>query len=200
MIPTFCQELVIFDLLLIDHRHPEIRPQEELGAVEVARRHPDDRIWVLVQVDGGADDARIGMEAAAPDGVAEHDVGSRVCSVLVARMEEPAEHRLDGQHIEVVAGDLVPPADFGASARIQSDGCQPVGCDVGESGVAGAVVEVIGVGLIIIAVVLVHDGVQPLRMRQVERAQDQRVQHAQHDDIGPDAEGQRQYRGEREAG
>ena len=48
--------------------------------------------------------------------------------------------------------------------------------------------------------VLLHNLVQALRMRQIEWAQNQRIQHTQHDDIRADAESQRQDRGQREAG
>ena len=64
----------------------------------------DDGEGMLTEQDGAADDRRVASELAAPEVVAEHDIGRRAEAVFVGSVKEAAERRLQAEDIEVVAG------------------------------------------------------------------------------------------------
>ena len=63
----------------------------------------------FVQLNDPAHHARIALKMALPIGIAEHDVGSAVGTVLIGAMEEAAQIRLNSQHVEVVSAGLTEP-------------------------------------------------------------------------------------------
>ena len=143
VIAAASKKVVALDLLLIHYRHPEVRPDEEVDAVKVRRCDTDDREGMLVELDGGSQYTGVGMEAVAPESIAEHDVRCGIRPVLVALMEEAAELRSHAEHIEVVAGDFVIPSFLSRPANADSGRIEPVRCHVAESRVPHAVIQVI---------------------------------------------------------
>ena len=65
---------------------------------------------------------------------------------------------------------------------------QPVGRHVAESFVSVVEVDVVEVGLVIVAGLLVDDVVDWGGLRDIERPQDKRIQDAEDDDISADGE------------
>ncbi len=194
------EEVVPLELLLVDDGCPELGPEEELGAIEAGGRDSDDGEGVLVQVDDGADDARIGVEARAPKVIAEHDVGRGVGPVLIVLVKDAAQRGLHAEQVEVVARDLVEHVLLRGSACAQARKADAIGGHACEGGIARFEVEVIRVGL---AVISLHRFCttwhEPVRIGDVERAQQDGVEHAEDDDVSRDAEGQCDDRRERES-
>src|ERR1700721_719755 len=92
---------------------------------------------MLVEVDGRADDAGVGMEGAAPQGVAEHYVGGRVGAVLVGLVEESARLGLHAEEVKIIAGDFIPGAADGGGAPVERGMGRGVdSCEAAEGGVA----------------------------------------------------------------
>ncbi len=77
------RKLKALRLLLVDHRHPRIRPDRYLCTVESRRRHAQDRERMLVDLDRAPHHRRIRMEPALPVAVAQHHVGRGVQPALI---------------------------------------------------------------------------------------------------------------------
>jgi hypothetical protein len=192
------ERVVAFNKGLFDDWNPHGRSKEELGAAEVRRGDADDGELILVDADGLADYARIGVEMAVPVGIAEHDVGSAVFSMLVDSVIEAAEVGLNPQFIEVIAGREVRPGGRSGSAHIHADGADDVEVDQAvEGAVLVAQIDVVEIGLGGRLEALDH--VKTVRMRQLNRMQDNGIQNAEDDGIGANTERERQDRGHCEA-
>ena len=72
----------------VDEGHPEIGPEEDVGAMKRCGGDADYGERMLVDVDRRTDDCGIGGEAAAPEVVAQDDVWRRLGTVLVGGVEE----------------------------------------------------------------------------------------------------------------
>ena len=135
------EKVVALDLLFIDHRHPEFGPEEEsvplkvLGATPIMVKGCLLRSTVVPMTRG------IGIEAGAPESVAEHDVWRGVGPVFVVGVKEAAELRLNAEHVEVVAWRLRTPRTSGRCRRSSADIAEAVRGHVGEGGVARFEVE-----------------------------------------------------------
>ena len=184
-------------------RDPVVRPREPLRAMERRRGHADHRERLLVQPHGRPDHARIATERAPPQSVAQDDVRRRVRAALVRRVEEPSDLRLNPQHVEVVAGDgdaAEPrPRVAAAQARFR---VRPEPDHVAEAGVSLA--QVLEGGIRRRQVASAHarpvpNLVQALRVAHLERPQHDRVEHSEHEAVGPDRqrEGEHGYKRER---
>ena len=68
------QVISALHLLLVHHRYPIIGPDKSLRAVKSCSGDANDGPWTPVELHGRSDDAGIGMERAAPQTVAQHDV------------------------------------------------------------------------------------------------------------------------------
>ena len=76
----------------------------ECRPVEAWRRHADNRHRLAVDDDGVTDDRRAGVETRAPVVVAEHHHGGLAGGLVVGRSDQPAQGRLQAEHLEVAAG------------------------------------------------------------------------------------------------
>ena len=182
---------------------PQVRREEKLRAAKVGRRNPRNRVGMLVDLHGAAHRGRIAVEVTVPVGVAQHDVGHAVLSMLVGTMEEPAKIRLDAQRIEVIAADHVRPDDGGIpAARVEPHrALNVVGHQGFEAAVSIAQVEVIGIRLRGSASSfessLQHE--EAFGVRHIQRAKHQGIQHAEDNGIGANGQRQREHGGHRES-
>src|ERR1700733_12728495 len=76
---------------------PQGRREEKLSAAEAGRRNAQNRVGMLVDLDGVAYHRGIVVKVAVPIGVAQNDIRHAVLSMLIGAMEEPAKIRLDAQ-------------------------------------------------------------------------------------------------------
>src|SRR6185369_17709975 len=86
-----------------------------------SRGDSDDGERVFVDRDGAANDGRVAVEVAVPVCIAEDDVRGAVFTLLVGRMKESAEVRLDIEGIEVVAAGHVRPGDGWVRTDVDAD-------------------------------------------------------------------------------
>jgi len=180
-----------FDLGLVDQRHPEIRGEKQGCPAKLRRRHAEDCIGVLVELNGAAHHGRVALIMVLPIDVAQHDVRSTVRTMLIGAVEEAAEVRLNPQDIEVIAAAFVEPRLRGALAVIEASGRDSKSHDTFEPAGSVAHIEVIGVRLLeVVLAVLDHEKIPG--PRKVDRAQHQRIQNAEHHGICRDSTGQRQ--------
>src|SRR5208337_2496118 len=122
-----------------------------------------------------------------PEGVAENDIGSAVDALLVRGMKEAAQIGLNSQGIEVISAGKIGPDSGGISAGIDSHRANDLGRREAFKGpVAVAQIQIVRVGLRWAAVPLHY--IETLRVWQVNGAQHQCVQDAEHDGISADAE------------
>src|SRR5687767_5438532 len=86
-------------------RHPEIRRRDDGSANKLFRHHSDDGVWLTIKVDALADDARIRIEALAPQRIADDYSG--ICSrrAIFFREKTASEGRVSLQHIKIIAAD-----------------------------------------------------------------------------------------------
>jgi hypothetical protein len=82
-------------------RDPQIRSDRAAGceAQEGRRRDADDLERLAPDPQGASDDGRVGVEAQAPEMIAEER--DRLRALVVARLEHPSEHRSDADRGEV---------------------------------------------------------------------------------------------------
>ena len=145
---------------------------------------------------------RIAVKLALPVRIAQHDIRHAVVAVLVARIEEPSQVGLHFRRLEVVPAHQVRPGRRRRRpARTHAHrALDRVGRQRHERPVAVAQVQVVGIRLrrrrlTVLPHPLHH--VQARRLRHVQRMQNQRIQHAEHDRIGADPQRQRHHRRQR---
>src|SRR5258708_21092797 len=116
-------------------------------------------------------------------------------------MEEAAESRLEAEDIEVVAGGSVSPASGVRFSCTESNALDLVGHQSAEGGVSVAVVEIVTIGLRGPSrfAVAVDDLKEVFRLRHIQRTEDETVEHAEHDNVRADAQGERKDCGDAEA-
>src|SRR5580692_7648536 len=107
-------------------------------------------------------------------------------------MEEAAENRLETEDIEVVAGGSVAPASGVRFSYTESNALDLVGHQSAEGCVAVAVVEIVTIGLRGPSrfAVAVDDLKEGLRLRYIQRTEDETVEHAENDNVRADAQGE----------
>src|ERR1700743_860685 len=119
-------------------------------------------------------------------------------------MDEAAGIGLNAEGVKVISADQIWPDDYRvASTGVEADAADDVvGDELVETMVLVAEVAVIGIGLrgrgVGVEDALNH--VEVIGVRDVERAQDERVEHAEDDGVGSDGECKGEYGGEGEAG
>jgi hypothetical protein len=188
------------DLLRIDGGDPVVGPEEVAGAVKVPRRDTDDGEGILVEQNGAADDAWIGGESPLPIVVGENDVRSGAAAVLIRGVEEAAKHGLQAEQVKVIAGSGVAQGFRNRLIDGDTDTDRFPNRHAGEGAVAIAKIEVIGPGLLEIAIVSLPDLKEILWMGHINGTQEHAVEHAEDNDVGADADGQCKDGDEGEAG
>src|SRR5882757_874634 len=160
--------------------------------------------WPAIQVkwvprsSNGSHGGRIAVEVIAPVGIAEDDVGHAVLTMLVGCMDKPAKIGLHAQGVKVIAAYQVRPHDRGTlAAGIESNCPRNVIRHQGfEAVVAVAQVAVIRIGLRrtvpLAESALQHE--QVFRVRNIQRAQHQRIQYAKNNGIGANGQGEGEHR------
>ena len=103
--------------------------------------------------------------------------------MLVVRMKEAAQQWLNAQRVEIIAGGEIAEILGGRSARPERGTHRIVGHHAVEGAVPVAKIEIVGIGLRVPAMLLVLDVIEPLRIRNVEGAHDQRIQDSEDYDI-----------------
>ena len=187
-------------ILLVDHRHKEVGIEEQQCPVELGRRDAQDGVRMLVHLDDAAHHAAIVLKMTVPIGVGQHQVRCAVRAMLVGDVEEAAEIWLNLHRIEVVPSHLVAPDLGWILARVERHLGEDIGRQTVEAAVAIAQIEIVGIRGSLFLVAAALDRVEALRIRHIQRAQDQRIQYAKHHGICADRERQGQDGGNRESG
>ena len=180
----------------------EARRRPELAGLREAHAlgdDADDGVRLPVEEDGSPDDAGVGVEAAAPGPLGEDDLTAAVDP----RAEPAAEHRLEADDAEEIAGD-----DHAVDAHrplVAGDveGGVAVSGDSAQRGHAGSPLhDVRARGRVLLAGLdlLVVDRDQPIGVVEGQGPEEHRVHDAEDGGVGSDAERQRDDRDEREAG
>src|SRR5215472_3751517 len=135
--------------------NPKVRPEEDFSSMKVFRCHSNHRQRLFVQVHRGTNYVGIAVESLAPEVVAQDDKWSRVLPMLVVRMKETAQRRLNAQHVKVVPGGKIAEVlgDSLTCAKRSPD-CV-VGRHAVERAVSVPVVKVVGIRLHVPAMFLV---------------------------------------------
>lgn len=103
--------------------------------------------------------------------------------MFVRVVEQPAELWFHAEHIEIVAGDFVKPAFVSGTAAADAPVDKPIARDAAKGGIEPAIVEVVGIGLVIISLLLLDNVVQPRRLRNVDDVENQAREYAEDDNI-----------------
>src|SRR5580698_5801533 len=136
---------------------------------------------------------------AVPICVGEHDIRRAVWAVLIRSVEETAKVRLNAQCVEVVSAGFVFPDIGWIFARVQACLRDGPSSHIVEAAIAPAKIEIIGIGVgPDVAPVLDYE--KALRLRDIQRTQDERVQYAEDDCVGADGQRQCQNGSDGEAG
>ena len=141
------QEILPVHLLLVDHRHKEIRREKQKGPMEQRRRYTDDRKRMLVQKNGAAHRAAVVLKMAVPIRPGDDEIRGAVGAMLIGRVNEPAKIGLNVQGVEVVPTHFIEPHGRWILARVQPGLGDVVSCQTVEAAVAIAQIEIVGIGL-----------------------------------------------------
>lgn len=114
--------------------------------------------------------------------------------MFIGRVQHSTTKGLDSDHVNGISGNFVEPAFAGNGPGTQSGTTEPIRCHVAEGIVPGFEIEVVGVGLIVVVLLGLHD-VETGRLRQVERAQDEDVEDAKYHNIRANPESHQQRGG-----
>jgi hypothetical protein len=189
-------EVATLPAVLDPYGHEELRPETDVDPMEAFGRHADDREGLGAQGDRRAEDAGVAAEAAAPEAVAQDD--DREDSGLVSQ-EEAALGRLEAEHREVVAADVVGPHTLLPPTRAEVHGGGLVGQHPGEDLSQAGCVEVVGRSErevprpARVSRVKAH---QPLRLGGGQRAKQDAVDEREGDHTGADAQGEHEGGGQ----
>src|SRR5260370_3320474 len=124
---------------------------------------------------------------------------SAVGAMLVGAVEEAAKKRLDVQSVKVVSRHVVAVGLGWIPACIQTYRNQDVSRQSLEAAVAIAQIEIVGIRRSLLLIASALDCVETLRVRHIERPQDQRIQYAKHHGVCADCQCQRAYSRDSEA-
>src|ERR1700745_3613232 len=107
-------------------------------------------------------------------------------------MEEASENGLETEDIEVVAGGRIAPASGVRFSYTESNALDLVGHQSAEGCVAVAVVEIVTIGLRSPSrfAITVDDLKEVFWLRYIQRTEDETVEHAEHDNVRADAQGE----------
>ncbi len=200
MLSALVQATPSLDLLLVNHRHKEIRREKHYSPVEFRWRDAEDCKRMLVQLNHAAHHGTIILKTAVPICVWEHDIRGAVGAMLIGAVEETTKIRLNAQYVEVVPAHFVDPRAGWIFARVQPCLIDAVSCQVIKAVVAIAQIEVVGVRLRRDVIPPALDCIKALLLRQIQWVQYQRIQHAKDYGVCADGHGQRQNRSESESG
>ena len=103
------------------HRHVELHHEADDGALKAAVCHADDRHGLPIDLNGLADDGRVGAEGAAPQPVAEDDDRVFTGRDFIRRQQRSPQLCADAQHLEVVTGDHLAPHPVTGAAEAEDD-------------------------------------------------------------------------------
>ena len=179
------------DLRLHGHREPHLRRGDDFCAVKSLRRDADDRIAAAIDDDAFADDVRIAAEAPLPAFVTDHTDRVRARQLIIVSCNCAAQHRVDAQHLEVVARDHIPPQPFVDAIVAEAQGREAVADETGKDLVAITKIFIVRIGKrwehpVIRDVVERHN--LP-RLGDRQRAQERGVDQTEDGGIRADAEG-----------
>src|SRR5581483_6597134 len=114
-------------------------------------------------------------------------------------MKDPTQCRTNSQHVEVIARDFVIPALVSCIFYPQPSLLHSVGQQVSESCVPFLEIDIVGIGLVLRSVALLHHVVEVLGLWDIKWAQHERVQHAERNHVRANAQCQPKYGGNRES-
>ena len=194
------QDIDALNLFLLDHGRPEVGIEEDQGSAEVGRGDAEDGERVLVDLDDAANDVAIVLKMGVPVRPRDHQIRSAVRAVLIGDGEEAAEEGLNVHGLEVVSGDFVAPGLGWIFPGIEADGNEDVGGKSFEGAIAVAEVEIVGIRSCLILIAAALDGEEALRVRDIERLQDEGIEYAEDDGIGADGEREGEHGGDGESG
>ena len=193
-------------------RHVDLRVGAQRGAFEAVGRDADDDHWLAVDGERLTDNVRARVEPRAPVVVAEHGDEVPADRRVVARLQEPAQGRLDAEHREVAARHQHAAAveglplvrEVGAERHVRRHAREDrlVFLQVAEHQVAEHLIAVTRL------VARLRPGLgtrraqvdQPLRRLDGQGAHEHLVEERVNGGVGPDAEGERHDRHRRDEG
>src|ERR1700674_1241982 len=128
---------------VVHHGHKEVRRDEHYSPAKLRRRYADDGKRMLVQLNRTAHYATIIVKMAVPICVTEHDIRSAVRTMIIGKVEEAAEVRLNPQCVKVVAARLHAPDKGLPLARIHRYLSNVISCQTVKAVVAIAQIEIV---------------------------------------------------------
>ena len=147
---------------------------------------------MLVQPDRSANHSAVSLKMILPIPVTQHDVRSAVRPMLVRSMKESPQIRLNPHDVEEISAGFLDPRSRRIRPRIHSDqqDCpcsQPI-----EAVVAVPQIDVVGIRFIRGSLVGMLQLIQALRIRHMQRAQQNGVHHAEDHRVRANRQRQRQ--------
>src|SRR5437016_4146466 len=137
------QVIPSFNLLPVHHGHKKVRSEKNDGPVKSRWRYPEDGERMLVQLNNTAHNTTIILKMAVPKCVRKHHIRGAVWTMLIGAVEEAAEIGLNTQHVKVVPGHFIDPGAGWIFARVQPCLTDGVSCQIIETAVAIAQVEIV---------------------------------------------------------
>ena len=186
-----------------DERDPHVHPPPEVETRKAGSRHAHDAVVVAVNSDEPAENGRIRFERSTPEVVPNHGDARRV-GHEIARIEQPADRRLNADDGEVVGGHT---AGARALARVAHlDGCDAAVLkrrELSERPDRGSNRQIVRIGRIAVrgaAVVAREDLGQPGRRdNALGGPKQQGIDEAEDRCVGAGADGQRDQEYSRQA-
>src|SRR6266566_4138950 len=159
--------------------------------MELRRGYTHDGEGMLIELNRSSHYARIILKTGVPIPIAEHDIWSTVGTMLIGGVEDAAKVRLNAQYVEVVAAHFIEPDSGWIFAGVQPRLTAVTRCQAIEAVVAIAQIKIVEIGLVRRSFVSMLDYVEALRIRHMQRVQDQRVQHTKNHRVCADGHCQR---------
>src|SRR5215813_14626672 len=135
---------------------------------------------------------------AVPKCVAQHDKGRAVGAMLIRGVKKMSAIGLNAQDVKVVPAGLMHPDAEWFLAYVQARKADLISCQINKAVVAIAQVEIVRIRFEANPAAI--NSPERLLLRQIQGAQEQRVQYTKNDGVGADGQRQRRNRGDREPG
>ena len=141
---------------------------------------------MLVDLNRAAHHSAVVVETGVPVRVGQDDIRSAVGSALVGRVEKASQKRANLQDIEVIPADDIRPGPGRMSGDVESDRRDTERREAVEAPVPIAEIKIVGIRLKGGLVLAAFERVQALRLRQIQRVDDNDVEDRKDERVGAD--------------
>ncbi len=170
----------------IRHGNEDFQLHEFFRPIEIFGRNADDGVGMFIDTDNLPHDVGIAVKPVLPCWPGDHGYLCRSGMIVVGAPQQSPEKWLDVHNLEELPTHLVSPRRPGDTVDLHAEHVKHVRPNRGENRVPLAHVAHFWIGVDRVSLLAACERHHAVRMRDIQRLQDQRLQHSEDDDVGRD--------------